>query len=213
MKPGITILILLAVLSHSATASTIADREWIVADGSFENGVCNEGSAWTCWSTNDCQWIINAEDVWGVPAYHGEQVAWLGAFCDGVANNNSFCQSMWIACGYYDFYFMTNIIDACGTLSFTFNDNVLFENTMTVDDHNYGTWESISSRWGFIDTYAYYGYNAVVCIEWKACGEDLDGDGWPDTENDSVIIDYVYGEECNPSSVDRQSFSTVKTLY
>ncbi len=212
MNPSKAILILLVVTTFPTAAASTVQRDWTVPDYSFENGLCGEGSDWTCWSSTDCQWIIDAEDVWGVPAVHGENVAWLGAYCNGLANNNSFCQTLFIPCFQYDFHWMAYIMAACGTLTITLDGEVRLQHTMNESDHSYGEWQKASETWGSIDTSYEYGGYATFCIEWTACGGDLDGDGWPDTLNDSVIIDVIQGDGCEVP-VQTLSFSAVKSLY
>ncbi len=188
------------------------DRWMLINDGSFEDGQCDLGSEWTCWSTTDCQWIIDAFDIWGYPAEDGVYVAWLGGFCDGMGNSNSYCQELFFYCYYLDFYWMSYVSSECGTLRVSVDGYTRFEHVFTAEDHNYGSWDKASAVWGWLDTSAWFGWYGELCFEWTACGEDTDGDGFPDTQNDSVIIDYVYGANCD-SPADVSSFSVVKALY
>lgn len=188
------------------------DVRSLVNDGSFEFGECESGSEWTCWSTTSCEWIVNPIDTWGYPAYDGINAAWLGGFCDGKANNNSYCQEYFNACMHLNFYFSSYINSGCSQFTITMRGNTVHSRTMEFDDHNYGTWETAASYWGLIDISAYIGMTSELCFLWTACGEDTNGDGYPDEDNDNILIDCIYGSECQlPTEV--YSFSLVKTLY
>ncbi len=188
------------------------DGRQFADDRSFESGNCQSGSEWTCWSTTSCEWIVNPVDSWGYPAWDGLNAAWLGGFCDGKANNNSFCQEFFNACWYLDFYFSSYINSACSQLTITMNGQTVFSRTMSTDDHNFGNWERAPTYWGLIDITAFIGVTSELCFQWTACGEDTDGDGYPDEDNDNMLIDWIIGDICE-SPTEVTSFSTVKALY
>jgi hypothetical protein len=197
-------------------ASDDPDRRndrYFIQDSSFEDGNCAGSSQWTCWNSTSCEGIINPLNTWGYPAYHGINAAWLGGYCDGEANNNTLCQDTFVFCFYLYWYFMGNISSECSQLTIIMNGYTIFEHTMTMAEHNYGTWSCSYDHWGLVDISAFFGLSAELCIEWTACGEDTNGDGLPDEENDSMLIDWVLGDMCDPAAAATMTFSTIKALY
>jgi hypothetical protein len=183
---------------------------WIlVNDGSFEFGECDLGSAWTCTSTTSCSWIINPYySGWGYPAYDGQLVAWLGGFCDGVPNANSFCQDLWIdgwGAWWLSWHFMGYVNGACSTVRITVNGQEAWRHTMQAQDHTYGTW----SQWG--ETVGVHLHGDTLCFEWEACPDGVD--------NDNMLIDYltvdywVWDGDDDDVATAASSFSVVKSLY
>jgi hypothetical protein len=165
------------------------DRIGLINDGSFENGICDDGSSdWTCTSSSACFWIIDPTGVWGFPAYDGVQVAWLGGYC-GEPNQNSFCQDIFFDASYLDWWWMGHDAgDALGgsTMYVEIGGNLVFSYIFqSPGDHTYGTWNT-ASDWIVppvgLDVSAYYGSTHELCFGWI-----LPGDG----TNDNMLIDYV----------------------
>jgi hypothetical protein len=175
-----------------------------VNDGSFEDGICDdESSAWTCYTSTTCFWIVDPTPVWGYPAYDGINVAWLGGFC-GDANENSFCQSIYIDGGLLDFYWMGYVSYGCGYMYITVDGNIVFDHTMDLSEHTYGSWNTASSFWGDISVAAYCGTTAELCFGWLYC--DI-------ATNDNMLLDYVTLDGDCGTATGETTFSNVKSLY
>ena len=84
---------------------------------------------------------------------------------------------------------------------------------MTPEDHNYGSFDTAASQWGALDISLWYVETVNLCFEWTACGDDTDGDGFPDESNDRMLIDWVTMVASCVTSTEETSFTTVKTLY
>ena len=187
---------------------TIGDRIGLINDGSFENGICDDGSSdWTCTSNTTCFWILDPIPVIGYPAYDGVQIAWLGGFC-GTPNSNTFCQSIFVDGMYLDFYWMGH--DGSdgvggGYMYVSFDGNVAFDHVfVSPDDHTFGSWNSASSFWGQIDVSAFCGATHELCLGWIAPA---------DGTNDNFFMDYVTLEEPCGTATSETTFSNVKSLY
>ncbi len=161
-------------------------REGLVNDGSFEDGNCAGGSAWTCASSTGCEWITDPSGAWGYPAYDGINAAWLGGFC-GDPNENSFCQDIYFDANYLDWYWMGYVNNECASVLVTVDGTPLVDYAMDLGDHTYGTWNS-ASGWivgpDGLDVGAYAGGTHELCFVWdrSLCGAD---------GNDNMLIDYV----------------------
>jgi len=184
----------------------------LVNDGSFEFGVCDWGSAWTC-TTNvpSCgSWILDPLPFWGYPAYDGVHAAWLGGFCDGVPNSNSFCQDLTADSGWpawlLDWAFMGWVNSSCGVVRITVDGEEVWQHTMQPMDHTVGTWRSASDLGGPVGFHTYYGEPFRLCFEWEACPDGVD--------NDNMLIDYVTIQYWIwDVATAASSFSVVKSLY
>ncbi len=193
------------VLPGTGENVTIGDRLGLVNDGSFEDGICDDASsAWTCYTSTSCFWILDPIAVWGYPAYDGINVAWLGGYC-GDANENSFCQSIFFDGMYLDWYWMGYVSTGCGYMYVTVDGNVVFDHVMDLSEHTFGTWNTASSFWGQIDVSAYCMTTAELCLGWLYC--DI-------ATNDNMLVDYVtLDTACEGTATEETTFSSVKSLY
>ncbi len=169
-----------------STNTSDGARDGLVNDGSFEDGNCAGGSAWTCTSSTGCEWIVDPLGAWGYPAYDGVNTAWLGGFC-GDPNENSFCQDIYFDAIYLDWYWMGYVNSECSSVLVTVDGTPLVNYAMDLGDHTYGSWNS-ASGWivgpDGLDVSAYFGGTHQLCFEWD---RGLCGAG----ENDNMLIDYV----------------------
>ncbi len=191
------------VLPGTGDNVTVGDRLGLVNDGSFEFGECDAGSAWTCYTSTTCAWILDPIAVWGYPAYDGVFVAWLGGFC-GDANENSFCQSIFFDGMYLDWYWMGYVNNGCGYMYVTVDGNIVFDHVMDLSEHTYGSWNTASSFWGQIDVGAYCGTTAELCLGWLYCDIGT---------NDNMLVDYVTLDTSCGTATEETTFSNVKSLY
>ncbi len=175
--------------SETGTTNTHnGDRIGLINDGSFENGICDDGSSdWTCTSSTICYWIIDPSSIWGYPAYDGNQVAWLGGFC-GEPSQNSFCQDIYFDAAHLDWWWMGHDGgDAMGgsTMYVEIAGNLVLSYTFQPSDHTLGTWNT-ASDWIVppvgLDVSSYYGGTHELCFGWI-----VPGDG----TNDNMLIDYI----------------------
>lgn len=159
-----------------APAAGRPDRS-LVDDGSFENGECGGGSAWTCTSDTPCNWILNPLSTWGYPAYHGEMVAWLGGYC-GVMNSNSFCQEVWLNEPGLRWHWMGYVADThvSNFVYVKIDGDIVWAKEMTwPEDHTYGTWSTLQASFDLPHGVGLY----EVCFEFEA------------TTGANMLIDYV----------------------
>lgn len=150
----------------------------LLNDGSFENGECGNGSAWTCTSDTPCTWILNPLSTWGYPAYHGELVAWLGGYC-GEMNSNSFCQEVWLDEPGLRWHWMGYVVEThvSNFVYIKLDGDIVWAKEMTwPEDHTYGTWDEIQARFDFLP----HGTGTYeVCFEFEA------------TTGANMLIDYI----------------------
>lgn len=190
-------------------AQVACARDGLVEDGSFEN------HSWQEWASAGCgPWIQDPLFAWGYPAYDGVLAAWLGGFC-GIANCNSFCRDVMFDGRYLDWYWMGYVNTGCMTVTVSVDGEPVWVHTMAVDEHTYGEWNR-ASDWFFgsgLDLSAYCGSNHLLCFSSLACGEDTNGDGYPDETTDNMLIDYVTLEQSCTTAAASTSISTVRVLY
>ncbi|MDP6419062.1 MAG: hypothetical protein QF492_08015 [Candidatus Krumholzibacteria bacterium] len=183
------------VLPGNGTNVTL-DRLGLINDGSFENGECDAGSSWTCYTNTSCLWIIDPLGVWGYPAYDGVLCGWLGGFC-GDANSNAFCQDIFIDGTGISWYWMGYVADTVDGLDLMYIsvDGVnTFEHYMVYpDDHTYGTWGQM------LGTVTGVGGVHELCF------------GFTASTGANMLIDYI--ELFEGTGVMNTSFSSVKSLY
>ncbi len=164
------------------------DREVLVNDGSFEDGTCAAGSAWTCTTNTGCDFIVPFPEGYGwSPAYDGINAAWLGGFC-GDPNTNSFCQEVLIDGTHLDWFWEGWVNDACSAIEIYVDGNMVFDHWMDWPDNTAGTgWtrasESIAAPSG-ADLSVYAGTVAELCLVWNR-------DGCGDFLNDNMLVDYL----------------------
>ncbi len=163
------------------------DRVGLINDGSFEDGECGTGSAWTCVSTTTCQWIVDPTGAWGYPAYDGILAAWIGGFCGGDASEDMFCQDIYFDGRYLDWWWMGFVNDVgCSVIEVRIDGNLVWERPMTPAEHTYGTWtqasDEIAAPFG-VDVEFYAGSTHELCIGNvnSGCGEGL---------GDNMLVDY-----------------------
>ncbi len=194
------ILPVLALADLSPTPETIAkqypisretthvyDRDTMINDGSFENGTCASGSAWTCVTNTTCDFIVATPEIYGwSPAFDGVNAAWLGGYCSDV-NTNSFCQDILIDGVYLDWYWEGWVNYPCASMEIRVDGDLVFNHPMEWADDGAGTgWrrasETIASPYG-VDLSAYIGGVHELCIQWNrdACGP---------SENDNMLVDF-----------------------
>ena len=191
------------VIPGTGETVTIGDRTGLINDGSFEFGECDAGSAWTCYTSTTCSWILDPTAVWGYPAYDGVLCAWLGGYC-GDPNENSFCQSIFFDGMYLDWYWMGYVNYGGNEMYVSVDGNVVFSHFMDMSEHTYGSWNTASSFWGQIDVSAYCGTTAELCLGWHWIVPD---------GNDNMLVDWVTLDESCGTAAQETSFSNVKSLY
>ncbi len=163
-------------------------RDVPVNDGSFEDGTCASGSAWTCTTNTGCDFIIAFPEGYGwSPAYDGINAAWLGGYC-GEPNTNSYCQEVYIDGTHLDWFWEGWLNDACSAMEIWVDGNMVFDHYMDWPDDTAGTgWtrasESIAAPSG-ADLSVYAGTTAELCLVWNR-------DGCVDTQNDNMLVDYL----------------------
>ena len=193
------IFCLLIACAAVATASEDGDRSLFLNDNSFENGICGEGSGWTCWTDTSCpNWIIDPLPVWGVPAHDGTYVAQLGGSCDAELNSNSFCQDIsGLFCGFWVTWSYLGISSGDNPGSFRVTadgETIDSEPTGTVVD-TAGVWETgWFSGWAEEET-------MTICFEFDAGSDES-----------AMLIDSV-SNLISPTPTLPFSFSAVKSLY
>ncbi len=163
------------------------ERDDLVNDGSFEDGTCGAGSAWTCYTDTACEYIVDPSSAWGYPAYDGILAAWLGGYCSGSPNTNSFCQDIYFDARYLDWYWMGYVNDECGAMEVRIDGSLVFEHPMVMADHTLGTWNSASGTLAGadgVDVHDYFDGTHELCFAWSrgSCGVG---------DNDNMLIDYV----------------------
>lgn len=204
------------VTTPGSAGSPVRERTvGLVNDGSFEFGECGLGSAWACAANTSCQWILDPRGIWGYPAYDGVLAAWLGGFCDGVPNTNSFCQDIALDPGWgawlLTWRFMGYVNGACSTLRITVDGEEEWQYAIRAWDHTYGTWGYSGGLGDEVVIHAYGGAPFRLCFEWEACPDGVD--------NDNMLIDYVtidfwvWDGDNDEVAAAASSFSVVKSRY
>ena len=175
------------------------DRLGLIEEGSFEDGACAIGSAWTCTADNDCSWVVDLTDL-GYSNFSGTQSAWLGGYCRGIATcGSSFCQDLYIDGPYLTWYWMASVNDAVATVNVTVDGNVVFSYQADFADND------VDYRYAHADISAYEGESHTVCFEYENsadCAANL---------GDNYFFDFVQLRPDTPA--ESVSFSTVKSLY
>ncbi len=196
----ITILLLLATTAGAG----------MVNDGSFENGTCDKGSAWTCVTTTPtCETIVVAVDTWGFPAYHGTLAAWLGGTCENVGISNGVCQDMFISPSQLSFWWMGYYSlegEQEAWLDVHVDGNLAYSQRLGPEHHTIGTWAHSEDLFGVINLREWEdGASHTLCI---SLDNDYSNNG-KTTAN--LLIDYIELE--HPVATQELSFSTLKVLY
>ena len=100
-----------AVLEGNYGYNFLADRDYLINDGSFEGGC---GVYWTCTADNTCVWIADLVPL-GLWNYDGSYVYWAGGFCGGFATcYSSACQSVLIDAETLGWFWMGYVNDMVG---------------------------------------------------------------------------------------------------
>ncbi len=178
----------------------------LIPDGSFETcywdcSACN----WDC-SSDPPNWLIaNPEGQgWGISAYHGSNVGWLGGLTyEGNPIQSKLCNVIpfmqaddieWYWTAYVNEGSKGNLIRA------TMNDEVVYEKTLSYpEDHTWGTWQEVQTI--DLDPWCYQS-DVTFCIEIIP------------TDGASYLVDYFWGQRwCDVVSTEDMSFSAVKSLY
>ena len=195
------LLIALLLVAGVPGSGTAGDLRGPVNDGSFEQGICGGGSAWTCGTNTSCpNWIIVPEPIWGVAAYHGKHVAQLGGLCGEQENTNGFCQEVELhgdCLGPWVQWYYVAIVEGKegGTISVTVDgESEMVWPTGPVHDTG-GLWMPAGAWTAFS-----LGLHEL-CFEFA-----------PGVSPSAVLIDYI-GEWFSPTGVAAASVSTVKALY
>ncbi len=205
MRRAISLMGILAMCAlHGAGIAAAGEgRLFSVSDGSFENGICGGGSAWTCLTDTECEnWIVDPMVEWELPAHQGDYVGQLGGSCGNELNSNSFCQDINIywPCGFWLTWSWLGIVDGSnpGSFRMTVDGDVIPEHDITpmgIIEDSGGLWQD---GWTYI-----WGYQGVctVCLEFDA---GLD---------ESVMLIDSVSHPISPTPVSLRSFSTVKSSY
>lgn len=193
--------IVLAVLAALPVAGSADEPRGPLNDGSFEQGACGAGSAWTCLTNTSCpNWILVPDPVWGVPAYDGKWVAQLGGLCGEEENSNSFCQEVTLhgeCLGPWVQWHYLAIVDGGegGTIS------------VTIDGDEQIVWpewpvKDTGGLWLPMGAYTFFSVGLrELCFEFT-----------PGTSPSAVLIDMI-GEWVSPTATAEASLSTVKSRY
>ena len=210
MKKILIPMLMITVFASIATASSLtaegltldmeqepnwlADRIGLINDGSFEDGPCGGGSAWTCASTGACS-IINDMTSVGLWNYDGSHVAWLGGFCEAVPDvAESVCQDIFFDGDVLGWYWMVFLNTDGDRIQVTVDGNVVAEYWTSLADHLVG-YSQQSANVG-----AYSGGTHTLCFNY-----DLIASGG------NYFLDYVYIDAS--VATEESSFSTVKSMY
>ncbi len=182
----------------------------LINDGSFENGYCGAGSAWTCdTSTPLCDVIVNPIDDWGFPAYHGVNAVWLGGICENVGISNSVCQEITISPSQLTFWWMgyyTLEAEQEAWLEVRVDGDLAHRSQLGLEHHTIGTWAHSEDLFGLIDLLAWEdGASHTLCI----IMDNLYSNNGDTAAN--LLVDYV--ELNHPVATQGMSFSTLKVLY
>lgn len=183
----------------------------VVNDGSFENGTCDGGSDWTCATTHpNCETILNPTGgPWGSNAYDGSLAVWLGGVCDNEGISNSVCQELvlspsvlsWWWMGYYT---LEGVQEA--TLQITVDGGLIWEHSMSLEDHTLGTWANSALTFGAVSLRAWEdGMSHTLCFEFD---NFYANNG---TTTASMLVDLI--ELNHPVATGEATFSTIKVLY
>lgn len=190
--------VLLAALGSIAVAEELRGP---INDGSFEQGTCGAGSAWTCFTNTSCpNWIPVPDPVWGVSAYDGKWVAQLGGLCGDEANANSFCQTVelhgWCVGPWVQWHYLAIVEGAeGGTISVTVDGSLQDVWPPGPVKDTGGLWLPMGASTGF-----YWG-DYELCFEFT-----------PGASPSAVLIDRI-GEWWSPTATAAASLSTVKSRY
>ena len=208
------VMVALAILAMASVAGAVSfDKEGtvlegtygynflssraLVNDGSFEDGTCAGGSAWTCDADNGCDWIADLVPL-GLWNYDGIHVAWLGGFCGGLATcYSTICQTITVGDA-ISFYWMGYVNDAVQYNYITVNGDEVWGYVLQLSDHLLD-YQQLS-----VDTSAYAGGTYEVCFgvdNTANCAGNL---------GDNLFVDYV---ETGLVANEEMSFSSVKALY
>ncbi|MCP4549787.1 MAG: hypothetical protein GY835_25305 [bacterium] len=196
-----TLFLLLIVCATLAMATERGDRSLFLNDTSFENGLCGEGSGWTCGTDTGCpNWIIDPTSIWGVPANDGTFVAQLGGLCGEELSSNTFCQEVdfgW-PCTFWLTWSWMGIVNGANPGSFRVTQDGVeieaYEPSGVVVDSN-GVWET-----GYVSIWA-WGETSTFCFEFDAGSDES-----------AMLIDSV-SNLISPTPTVPLSFSVVKSLY
>lgn len=164
-----------------------SNRTYLINDGSFENGECDLGSSWTCWTTEpgDVSRILDPLGVWGYPAYDGTYATWLGGFYGGNPVSNSVCQAITVNDSTLTFWWMGYVTDENSNWMYVKLDgDTVYSKLMTLADHTYGTWDQIS-----VDVGAYVGGVHELCLEFAH------------EDGANMLVDYIELGESPPGSI------------
>ena len=174
----------------------LADRIGLVSDGSFEDGPCGAGSGWTCSSTSACGGLVVDLAAAGLWNYHGDAVAYLGGFCQGISDvSESVCQDILIDGDILSWYWMVFVNDGGQRVRATIDGIVVHEYFISLADHLAGYAEQTANIGAFL------GGVHTVCFEYEL----ISGTG------DNYFLDYVTLD--SSVATEEASFSTVKSMY
>jgi len=185
----------------------------VVNDGSFEDGPCDGGSAWTCFADHGqpeiCPTILNPSGPWGNPAYDGNLAVWLGGVCENEGISNSVCQDLvltpselsWQWMGYW-----TLEGEQEASVLVTVDGETAWEHLMTGDDHTIGTWANSADTFGPVSLKEWEdGLSHNLCFVFD---NSYANNG---STTASMLVDRV--ELSHPVAVEVATFSTIKVLY
>jgi hypothetical protein len=195
-----TILLMLASVASAG----------LVNDGSFENGTCGAGSAWTCLTTTpECETIVVSLDTWGFPAFDGINAVWLGGTCSNVGISNSVCQDIFISPSMLSFWWMGTYSlegEQEAWLEIRVDGALIFQVPLGPEHHTIGTWSNSEDTFGLMGLPEYEdGLSHTLCIGI----DNLYSNNGTTTVN--LLVDLV--ELNHPVATEGMSFSTLKVLY
>jgi hypothetical protein len=172
----------------------IADRVGMINDGSFEDGLCGAGSAWTCASTGTCPIIYDLSTI-GLWNYDGDHTAWLGNVCSGIPDlAESVCQDVYFDGDLLAWYWMVFLSTDGDRIQVTVDGNVVYEYWTNLTDHLAGYVQQSAGVSGYV------GGTHTLCFNY-----DLIASGG------NYFLDYVTLDAS--VATEERSFSTVKSLY
>ena len=197
------VLIVLLMLASAASAG-------LVNDGSFENGECDAGSAWTCFTeTPECVTIVDPLGSWCFPAYDGVNAVWLGGVCENVGISNQVCQDMIISPSQLTFWWMgayTLEAEQEAWIEVRVDGVIAHRSQLGLEHHTLETWAYSEDLFGLIDLLPWEdGASHTLCI----IMDNLYSNNGSTAAN--LLVDYL--ELNHPVATQGMSFSTLKVLY